>query len=362
MAKLDILRMINQTKVKAVDNVSNQFEEDLADILGVPDGQTISAAFFGENLEEDTPGDTSKPVQVDGSIKGLIKFLLAAATADPADSVGLEFVLGDVSKRLCFVDSSIRIYEASGSGWVLQTDLEIPGSMTLQGLYNTNMTLSIGEADKLVVVDSLGEYYVHAVDPGGSGATEFIALTDTPAGYGAAGQMVVVDEFGTPPLAYGAIPSALINWGVYVKTGTTLIDAGTSPTSIDSWVSAAEWGGWEIPVIGSGTTITVPYQGFYQIGIRIKGNPHELSGRHCAYISGTNVTGPATEQRWRGGRPIYDHAWDPDPNKPLKFGPMMNGIFATDASRDITVKVLYESQGGPERIKAFFDATIVRIA
>lgn len=358
MAKLDINRMINQTKLKSVDNAHNQLEEDLATILGVPDGQVITASIFGVNPENDTPGDASKPVQADGSIKGIISFLLAAATADAADSVGLEFDDGTEIKRLCLVDSEIRIYKWDDPSWVLVTNLEIPGSMTFQGLHDTSVTLSIGEADKLVAIDSEGSYYVHVAAPAGTGETTFEGLTDTPVGMGIAGQRVGCDGAA---LIFENLPAALSTFGVWIVSGTTTVNSGET-NSIDSWSAQTIIGGWDDPTIVGGTTIAIPYEGFYHISMRIKGNPHELTGLHSAYVYGSGITGPASSQRWLGGHPIYDHAWNPAPNKANLYGPLMNGVFAANGATTVTVKLDYTAApGGPASLKAIYDAAIVRI-
>ena len=179
MAKLDVGRMSDATKVKQVDNQHAQLEADLEDILGVPDGVSITTPVFGINPED----ASAAPVQRDGSIRGVPRFTLASAVSDAYASVGLEFKDDTSLKRLCFVNSRIEIHksEDDGTTWTRVSNLEDPyGSGLLTALTDVDLPeLSAVDSGQILAVTTSSPWKFELVAPSlVGGRTKFVDLDD----------------------------------------------------------------------------------------------------------------------------------------------------------------------------------------
>jgi len=243
MAKFDTSRMGDSTVVGRVDNQHNAMEEAVEDVFGIPDNTEITAYIFGENPE--ATGD--RPIQPDGSIRGVPVLKSSGAQSDPASAVGFKWDDGVAKKLLVFVDSLLQLYEDDdypNESWSLVMNLEEPGSGQLVNL--TDYTETAALADRigyLLKVNAAGNGFDLQAPSGGTGVTTFIALTDTPVGYGTTGQILAVAAGGTSlewidvptaasPFIMLAEAEAASSWGSSQNWGDvynwSLIDPGTS--------------------------------------------------------------------------------------------------------------------------------------
>lgn len=177
MAKLDVNRMTNSTKLRRVDDAHVELEGDLESIFGIPDNTPITEAIFGQ------APDGGLPVNEDGSISGVIRFIMASDVSTAANSVAIEFKDSEEQKRIVFVDSGLKIYKAGAADWELVADLEQPGTGQLQSLADVDDT-NFG-ANKVLAVNGAGTGFIFVDPASASGITKFHELTDTPAIVGA---------------------------------------------------------------------------------------------------------------------------------------------------------------------------------
>jgi hypothetical protein len=229
--------MSNATKVNRVDNVHNKAEQDLGEILGVPDGTQITNPILGVG-----PGSTPS-VQSDGSIRGCPVLKMSSATSNPANAIGFEFKDGTATKRLVMTDSGLKIWNWTGTTWAQVANLENPGSgagtfLSLSDVTDEDYT---GKAGYLVKVNA-GATALELVAPtAGTGVTTFVGLGDTPASLGTAGQIVTVLDannltFSNPPSGVG---DPFIMWLEAVAT--------TSGWGRNSWIDVYNWAYTSVP-------------------------------------------------------------------------------------------------------------------
>ena len=138
MGKLDSSRMSNATKLNKVDDAHVALEGDLEEIFGIPDNTDIDPAIWSR-------------VNPDGTIEGVQRFYMAAASSTAEECIGLEFDDGTKKKRIVFKDSGFFIFEwnTTDETWDLVTDMEVPGSGKLTGLSDVDieeseLTTSVG--------------------------------------------------------------------------------------------------------------------------------------------------------------------------------------------------------------------------
>lgn len=200
MAKYDVNRMGDSTRVNKVDDQHNQCEEDSQDIFGIPDNTPITAYVFGRNPQN--PG--AKPIQPDGSIRGVPVLASNGPQAAPENAVGFKWDDGSTAKLLVFVNSELQIYKDSdypNGAWTRVASVETPGTGKLVNLTDyvgpEDLSLEVGKLLK-VVPDGGGGFGFGLADPiGGAGVTTFIELTDGPLAYGNPGDMLVTNNFAT---------------------------------------------------------------------------------------------------------------------------------------------------------------------
>jgi hypothetical protein len=238
MAKLDINRMSNSTKLSRVDNAHVDLEADLETILGVPDNTPITIPVLGKTV------DGSPPVQTDGSLKGVMRFYEGSVTSDVNAAAGFEFTDQTVTKRLVLVSSGLKIYKLDGTTWTPVADLENPGSGSglLSALADVDPSLAPNAGD-LLAWDNVNGWWEAVAPASGSGRTRFADLDDTPPAAGAApadpfntadvGKLVgIVSEaslgFVTPPAGIGAPFCMLMN-------------AGTTGDGAGHWAGGGKW-------------------------------------------------------------------------------------------------------------------------
>lgn len=238
MAKLDINRLGNQSKVNRVDNLHNQLEEAIEEIFGIPDNTEITSYVFGVN-----PEDQGKPIQTDGSIRGVPVLKSSGPQATPSTAVGFKFDDGTTKKLLAFVDngteSVLLVYKDDdypNEDWDQVASVEVPGSGKLTQLtdWEGPTTLTGTHNGKLVKCTGTG---FDLQDPAaGAGVTEFTALSDAPAGgYGVSGQVVRSTGAG---LEWYTLVGSASPWVLMV-----------SANSIEGWGSTNTWRdmyGWDV--------------------------------------------------------------------------------------------------------------------
>jgi len=305
MAKLDQNRMADSTKVNRTDDQHVQLEADLEDIFGIPDDTPITNYIFGSNPEN----PDGKPVQPDGSIRGVPVLKSASVESDPADAVGLKFDDGTVAKLLVFVNSGLKIYnddDYPNEDWSLVANIESPGSGKLTGLTDytgpADISSSIG---KLLKVDSSGTGFDLQDPSAGVGVTTFIQLTDGPGDYGTAGQ-VLATKSNLTEVEWVDPPSTGASFVMFLSSVATK-GWGTSPASyIDLW-------NWALNDLGQGTiTDESTYlgndgsesnkyfqaleQGIYEFSLWYvtSDGDERIAGTREWRLQGTNILGPAT--------------------------------------------------------------------
>ena len=199
MGKLDTSRMSNATRIGRVDNSHNELENDLGEIFGIPDNTVISTPIFGTTI------DGSKPVNADGSIRGIQRLIMDSASSDVDTSVGIEFYDGTERKRIAFVNSGLKIFREGSADWEQVSDLEDPasGSGLLAELSDVDPTLVMA-ANKVLGTNSLGTLFELQDPASGVGVNRFVDCTDTEAAVGP-------DPF-----------TGLVDKLVYVKSATSL--------------------------------------------------------------------------------------------------------------------------------------------
>jgi hypothetical protein len=240
VGKLDTNRMANSTKLSRVDDAHVALENDLGEIFGIPDNTEIAAPVFGVNP------DGGVPVQPDGSIRGVPKFIAAVPAAAPGNALGFQFEDGTKTKKIAYVESELRIYEQDSAGvWTQIANLEVPGSGSgkLQNLSDVDDT---GIAAGKVLAVAAGGTSFELVDPAaGSGKSRFADLSDTPGAYNGTvfdpakvGYLVYIKDannldFVAAPAGLGA-PFVMHLRAPTVGSVSTLDGSGT-------WRDAYEW-------------------------------------------------------------------------------------------------------------------------
>lgn len=209
MAKLDINRMGDSTRVNRVDDQHNTMEGDLEEIFGIPDNVEITAHIFGKNPQG------GKPIQQDGSIRGVPVLKSGGVQSSASTAVGFKFDDGSNKKLLVFVDSELKIYKDDdypNESWVISANIERPGAGLLTSLadYIGSNPLTVADVNKLLKVasDGGGGYAFDLVDPqAGTGITTFVELEDGPGGFGNAGDLLATNGAGDE-LVWTAPPTA----------------------------------------------------------------------------------------------------------------------------------------------------------
>ena len=368
MAKLDKSRKSDATLVEDVDDRHVELEAALESILGIEDNSIVSASIFGVNPEDDTPGEATKPVQLNGNIKGILKLSLARAATYASNSVGIDFADNRVTMRLCIVGSTIRLYEKTASSWTLLQDLEVSDEVYLQQL--PDVSIPEGEeidpdgdpnpeaAGKHLVVNSEGEYYTHAeADP--AGATTFIGLTDTAAFMGDSGDGVFVNLGVLEFFPYGGSASP---WGIELQSNENVLAAGT-------WASIYEWvsytgAPWAVPSVDDEMYITIPAAGFYHIDIALTAVTHELSGNLSFRVLETGAVparGPASNVDWRTGLPVFDASRAVHEMSSGLGVQHEHSVFSCAAATELSIEALYTRLAGPSSIAFSLEMAIVKV-
>jgi len=225
MGKLDASRMSNATKLNKVDDAHVALEGDLEEIFGIPDNTDIDPAIFEE-------------VFPDGSIKGVVRLYMGAASSTAAECIGFQFEDGDEKKRLIFVDSVIQIYEWDDPNWTLVANMEQPGSGLLMNCTDLD-TAGIAAGD-IVVVNATEDGFELTAPASADGVVDFPDLGDTPADYSGAsvGDYIAVNatadglEFVSAPTGLGA---PYVIWMVAAST------AGWQNSNGGAWHDAYNW-------------------------------------------------------------------------------------------------------------------------
>lgn len=303
MAKLDQNRLQDSTSVNKVDDQHNKTEEDIEEIFGIPDNTPITAYIFGQNPQN--PG--AKPVQPDGSIRGVPILKSAGVQADPSTAVGFKFDDGAVKKLLVFVSSELKIYKDSdypNENWELVASVETPGTGKLTTLSDWEGPDDIsGETGKLVKCTGTG---FDLQDPSaGTGVTTFAELTDGPGDYGNAGDLLYSSG---NDVVWGAAPSVSAPLILFADT-----------TSTDGWGNPGNWlnsYGWTLrdpegsgfvstdqsTYLGSAGSIGNIYwknlpAGPYEVSVfySTTDGAERIKGTRQWKVSGTDLYGPAVE-------------------------------------------------------------------
>lgn len=308
MGKLDTSRMTNATKVGRVDNAHGELENDLGEILGVPDNTIITNPIFGVTT------DGSRPVNADGTITGVQRFVMPSASADPGSCVGFEFADGTETKRLIFVNSGLKIYREGDSSWELVADIENPGSGSglLANLADVDPTLVMA-ADKVLGTNSLGTLFELQDPAAGTGKSRFADLTDTPAAAAGApfetanvGQLVYVASEDT--LGFQDAPAGL--GAPFVMMLQAPIAGTTSRWGNGGWIDLYEWdyasitdpnnllttdAGLLVDLGGSKVRKYITLEaGVYDINFWYNTTSQTVWGLREWRVQGSNSAGPAT--------------------------------------------------------------------
>ncbi|MCK5481322.1 MAG: hypothetical protein KAJ06_09250 [Gammaproteobacteria bacterium] len=369
MARISKTRMSDETEPILVDDAHGYLEKALEDILGIGDEVEIKASIFGVNPESDTPGEATKPVQLNGDIKGILKFSLARAATSASKSVGIDFEDNNTTIRLCFVEDTLRVYEKSGTSWTLLRDLEAVEYAMVQDLPDVSIPAiehvnpddpAPLAAGKHLVVGPTGEYYTHAVlSP--SGSTTFLGLTDTPdvfTGFDGLGLFSDAGEISFK--SYGASHAA---WGIEIDTNENILED-------NDWAYVYEWvnynGGtpWSVPTINSDEIhITIPYAGFYYIDTIVTASAHELSGALSLRVDSADANGPACLTNYITSPPVFNFDLSVHPMAPGYSVQHEHSMFSCAEATTISLQALYASaSSGPSSIAFSVKMAIVKVA
>ena len=241
MAKLDVGRMSDATKVKQVDNQHAALELALEDIFGIPDGTEIKPSIFGS-------------VNSDGSIGGSPRLTSNGQQSDVDAAVGFEFNDGEKRKKIAYINSVLTIQEYVDGAWTQIASLEQPGTGTLQAC--TDVEIPTMEANKLLQVNGDGDKF-ELVDPasvdGISSITElyewepyggqeystvpYKSFNDTPA-TGDIGKLLAIT--GASGIGLVAAPSGVGDPYVIVVASNKSDASTDSVSSTSTWKSTAQ--------------------------------------------------------------------------------------------------------------------------
>ena len=298
MGKLDINRMANSTKLKKVDDVHVDLEGDLEDIFGIPDNTEITTYVFGRNPD----GADAKPIQADGSIRGVPVLRAAAPTSSAGDALGFEFDDGTTRKKISFVQGILKIYEWDGSTWNSVANIEEPGSGLLTSLTDVDITVPLTAADVgwLVGVNATNDAF-ELIDPSVvAGAATYDDLTDTdPLANGSIGDIPVIEA--GPTLGW-LTPS--VEAGPFVMLLSAIaIHPEDAPGwgSSDIWVDAYNWVLNDPGVTGFLVTDDSTYLGNdgSEANKFIKALPDGVYNASLWYYTSGNADNPYGVRSWR---------------------------------------------------------------
>lgn len=353
--------MSDATKVRAVDNAHNQLEVDVSEILGIPLSTEITGCIFGANP------DGGKPIQADGSIRGILKLLLGYVAMGAGDSVGIEFEDDTEKKRIVLTESELKIYRwDSGEGdWEFISNIGDPGSVKFQSLLDVDVP--VGEefpapaaAGKFVAVNAVGDKYTHIVAPAG-GSTTFAGLTDTPEAIPSDVQMLATDGSGS--LYFLKPPRSVAPWGAWYQCGSTTLNDNETKILTDITAKGTAWG-WDTPSIAGKTYLRIPAAGIYQFWLREECSAFQ--GYHMAWLEKRGdyepIVGPAAVPTYLGGVAQYSGHTPPEVNHIDRWRPHLSEMFSCANWTYVTVNALYEKKGGSvDSISSKFEFSIVRV-
>ena len=368
MAKLDVNRMTNSTKLRRVDDAHVELEGDLEAILGIPDNTPIGNPIFG------TKPDGSLPVNEDGTLSGVMKFTMANDVSTAADSVAIQFSDDEETKRIVFVDSGFKIYKSGAATWELVADLENPGTGQLQNLADVDDTNFA--ANKVLAVNSLGTK-IEFVDPASSsGISNFYELSDTPAqvglGYDSAKIGHVVYVKSTTELDFKAPPEGLgAPFVMCLVAGDPSGNPETWRTNNQAWGDVEDWN-YESIVDGGQLTVDTGLidgdgkyidldEGIYEARFWTHSTtPHKWGSRSWK-VEGTYAVGPAADANGvQTSAPLYWNSLsteNPEVLPGLQF--MGESTFVMTADGSVKFRVKLDAHTGVPN--TLFYATIVKV-
>lgn len=378
MAKLDVNRMADSTKLSRVDNAHVALEADLETILGVPDNTVITSPIFGV-----TP-DGSAPVQSDGSLKGVMRFYESGVISDASDASGFEFTDGNKTKRLVMVSSGLKIYELVGSAWTVVADLEHPGSGsgTFAALADVDPSMSPNDGDLIEWV-AASSHWSSVAPASGSGKTRFADLDDTPAAanpapgdpFNAADVGKLVYVASTTTLGFQAAPAGV---GAPFCMMLKAPGSGTSTwgSTTTAWIDVYQWdyesftddGGFltDDPNLltndgGKANKFVSLDAGLYHITLWYTcTNPTKWGSRQWK-ISGSNSDGPATYGIQQEANLFWQTGLPPDENPATLPGIHFLGSAMLIQFADGTIKFQVQQDSGFIMSGVVFYAVITKV-
>lgn len=312
MAKLDIGRMLDATKVKQVDDQHNQLEEDLEFIFGIEDNVEIEKPIFGE-----MPSPNQSSVNADGSIAGTMILKSDGVQSTVDDAVGFEYDDGTVRKKIAYVNSQLVIYEwdAADAEWDQVASLEQPGTGRLQDC--TDVEIDTMASGKLLQVNDDGDAF-ELVDPASvDGINSFLELDEAPGALGTAGQVLAVAAGGLA-LEFIDAPDGIGDPFVLALTCSQSV-SGSSTADVPRWFytdigTFSQCYGWAdvygstLPGLVQEATLSANSgRGNYYITLdagaymvqfgyhRTGGSRYGVRSWRVGAISGSSIYGPATQ-------------------------------------------------------------------
>ena len=227
MGKLDSSRMSNATKLRKVDDAHVALEGDLEEIFGIPDNTEIDPAILAE-------------VFPDGSIGGVVRLYMDAASSTASECIGFQFEDGDEIKRLILHGSVIKIYEwnSTDEQWDLVANMEQPGSGLLMNC--TDLDVDPIAAGDVIVVNAGADGFELAAPASADGVVNFPDLDDTPGDYSGAsvGDFIAVAS-DLESLEFVAAPSGL--GAPYVIWMVASSSTGWWNSNAGVWADAFNW-------------------------------------------------------------------------------------------------------------------------
>ena len=240
MAKLDINRMVGVNGHEFA-RLHNEFERDVAAILGIVVGQSVDIPIFGA-------------VDAEGAID-LIRFSQKSDLSVDG-SVGVEFYDRGRRCRLSFAGGKLRTFSKSGGVWVELFDIENPTepALTDKSDVQGSVALTSENAEKVLGVTST-EPWMFRLYPTtylSTGAASMPDLTDVDdhIAYFANYCLGVGGTVDNPVLVMVPLP---VNRATWAAMGREYLYAENENAIITDWLSIPET--W----IGSGISINNSY-------------------------------------------------------------------------------------------------------